>query len=136
MIRQRFELPKYGWTVYAYYVVTKPNAEEILENLVGIGCAGENLHNAYVNLTTGALNSGLTYSNSGRRETVMVFADTSCAKQFQQSYQHEIGHLKDHITQAFGISPHGEELQYIGDDIVDATWEIAKDLLCEHCRNH
>lgn len=136
MIRQRFELPKYGWTVYAYYVVTKPNAEEILENLVGIGCAGENLHNAYVNLTMGALNSGLTYSNSGRRETVMVFADTSCAKQFQQSYQHEIGHLKDHITQVFGISPHGEELQYIGDDIVNATWEIAKDLLCEHCRNH
>lgn len=136
MIRQRFELPRYDWLVYAYYVVTKPNAEEILENLVGIGCVGEDLHDAYVNLTTGALNSGLTYSNSGRRETVMVFADTSCAKQFQQSYQHEIGHLKDHIMQAFGISPHGEELQYIGDDIVDATWEVAQGLLCDCCRGH
>lgn len=136
MIRQRFTLPKYDWRVYAYYVVTKLNADEILDALVGIGCYGEHLEGAYNNLTSGKLDTGLTYSNSSTRETVIVFAKTSSAKEFQQSYQHEVGHLKDHITQAYGISPHGEELQYIGDDIVEATWDIAKDLLCEHCRKH
>lgn len=136
MIRQKFTLPHYHWTVYAYYVVTKPNADEILDTLVNIGCTGLNLERAYKNLTSGNLDTGLTYSNSDTRETVMVFAKTSCAKEFQQSYQHEVGHLKDHIAQTFGIDPHGEELQYIGDDIVEATWNIAKDLLCDHCKRH
>lgn len=136
MIRQKFKLPHYRWTVYAYYVVTKLNADEILDALVGIGCHGEHLEGAYNNLTSGKLDTGLTYSNSDTLETVIVFAKTSSAKEFQQSYKHETGHLQMHIAQTFGIDPYGEEIQYIGDDIVDATWDIAKDLLCEHCRNH
>lgn len=134
MIRQRFRLPKYDWVVYAYYVVTHPDAEEILDTLEHIGCDGEDLAQAHDNLTSGRCDTGLTYSNSRSRETVMVFAKTSCAREFQQSYQHEIGHLKNHIAQTFGISPHGEEIQYIGDEIVEATWEIAKKLMCDCCR--
>lgn len=134
MIHQRFELPNYAWLCHAYYVVTKPNAHEIVSMLERIGCNGEDLEQAYDNLTSGKYDTGLTYSNGRRRETVMVFAKTSNAKQFQQSYQHEIGHMKDHIAQYFGISPHGEEIQYIGDEIVDATWEIARELLCDCCR--
>ena len=136
MIRQIFSIPKYGWRVYTYYVVTKPNADEILEALTNIGCHGKYLEGACQNLMSGKLDTGLTYSNSDTRETVMVFAKTSSAKEFQQSYKHETGHLQTHIAQSFGIDPYGEELQYIGDDIIDATWEIAKDLLCEHCRKH
>lgn len=134
MIRQKFALNSYGWVIYAYYVVTKPNADEILENLVGIGCDGDTLQRAYRNLTSGNLDTGLTYSNIDTRETVMVISATSSAKEFQKSYKHETGHLQSHIAQEFGIDPHGEEIQYIGDDIIDATWNIAKDLLCEHCR--
>lgn len=135
MIRQHFTLPQYSWNVYAYYVVTEPNADEILDTLANIGCGGDNLQRAYSNLMSGNLDTGLTYSNSDTRETVMVFAKTSSAKEFQQSYKHETGHLQDHIAQTFGINPHGEELQYIGDDIVEATWDIAKDLLCDHYKN-
>lgn len=136
MIRQRFALPRYGWSIYAYYVVTRPNADEILDALVGIGCHGEHLEGAYKNLTSGKLDTGLTYTNSDTRETVIVFAKTSSAKEFQQSYKHETGHLQTHIAQTFGIDPYGEEIQYIGDDIVEATWEIAKGLLCDHCRKN
>lgn len=131
MIRQRFALPRYGWSIYAYYVVTIPDADEILDALVGIGCHGEDLQRAYGNLTSGRLDTGLTYSNSDTRETIMVFAKTSSAKEFMQSYKHETGHLQSHIAQTFGIDPHGEEIQYIGDDIVEKTWEVANDLLCK-----
>ncbi len=134
MIRQKFRLPKYDWLVYAYYIVTKPHAEEILDNLIAIGCRGGDLRTAHLNLYSGKLDTGLTYSNKETRETVLVFAKTSCAREFQQSYQHETGHIKDHIAQAFGINPHGEEIQYIGDDIVEATWDIAHELLCDCCR--
>lgn len=94
------------------------------------------MEGAYNNLTSGKLDTGLTYSNSDTRETVIVFAKTSSAKEFQQSYKHETGHLQTHIAQTFGIDPYGEEIQYIGDDIVEATWEIAKGLLCDHCRKN
>ena len=77
MIRQRFTLPKYHWRVYSYYVVTNPNADEILDALVHIGCDVEDLQRAYNNLTSGKLDTGLTYSNSDTQETVMVFAKTS-----------------------------------------------------------
>lgn len=136
MIRQRFELPRYGWSIYAYYVVTRPNADEILDALARIGCGGEDLRRAYENLISGKLDTGLTYSNRDTRETVMVIAKTSSAKEFLQSYKHETGHLQSHIAQTFGIDPHGEELQYIGDDIVEETWEVAKDLLCDRCKKH
>lgn len=131
MIRQKFALPQYGWRVYAYYVVTNPNADEILDALVHIGCGGEDLQRAYNNLTSGNLDTGLTYSNIGSMESVVVFAKTSSAKEFMQSYKHETGHLQSHIAQAYGLNPHGEEIQYIGDDIVEETWEVAKDLLCK-----
>ncbi len=136
MIRQRFRLPEYGWTVCAYYVVTRPHAAEIMSSLFHAGCRGDDLKRAYRSLASGRLDTGLTYSNRDTGETVMVFAKTSCAREFQQSYQHEVGHLKDHIAQARGISPHGEEIQYIGDDIVEATWDIAHGLLCDCCRKH
>lgn len=134
MIRKRFDLPRYGWRCYAYYIVTKPNADEIIDTLEQIGCNGDDLEQAYKNLKSGRCDTGLTYTNSRSRETVIVFAKTSNAKQFQQSYQHEIGHMKDHIAQTFGISPHGEELQYIGDDIVSETWDVAKTLICDCCK--
>jgi len=134
MIRQRFTLPAYGWKCHAYYVVERPHAEEILEHLEELGCSGEDMWNAIDNLMSGKCDTGLTYSNASTRESVMVFAKTTSAMEFQQSYQHETGHLKDHITQAFGISSHGEEIQYIGDEIVARTWDIAKQFLCECCK--
>lgn len=135
MIKQKFRLPKYNWTIYAFYVVTRPNADEIMDALESIGCRGKNLQSAWRNLTSGRLDTGLTYSNEEMGETVVVFAKTSCAREFQQSYQHEIGHAKNHIAKACGISQHGEEIQYIGDDIVEATWGIAHELLCDCCRH-
>ena len=63
MIRQKFHLKSYGWTSHVYYVVTRPNAEEILGALAGIGCGGEDLARAHDNLMSGRLDTGLTYSN-------------------------------------------------------------------------
>mgnify|MGYP001550729438 FL=1 len=46
-----------------------------------------------------------------------------------------MGHLGDHISQTYGLDPHGEEIQYIGDDIVGKMWKVAKKFLCESCRS-
>lgn len=131
MIRQRFELGNHDWDVFVYYAVSTYYVEEIMDRIYNIGCRGEDLQTAYDNLTSGQLNTGLTYSNYESRQTVMVIALTSSAKEFEKSWRHECGHLATHICRAFGISTYGEEIQYLGQDIVDHTWEIAKNFLCE-----
>lgn len=136
MIKHTFRLPNYDWTVKAFYVVTRVQAEEVMNALVSIGCEGSSLRRAWRNLNSGELDTGLTYSNEELHKSVMVFAKTSSAREFQQSYQHEIGHLKDHIASEYGISPHGEEIQYLGDEIIAATWDVAHNLLCDCCKRH
>lgn len=137
MIRQRFILPKYGWTCIAYYAIDTYYTKEILDDMRNIGCDGDMLRIAYENISSGNLNTGVTYSNFGTKETVMVIALTSSSKEFAKSWRHECGHMATHICQALGIDLYGEEIQYIGDDIVEKTWKYAKLLLCEcdYCKN-
>lgn len=131
MIRQRFTLEKYGWDVYTYYAVDTYYVDEIIDNMYSIGCDGGMLRTAYDNMSSGKMNTGVTYSNFRDRKTIMVIAITSSAKEFQKSWRHECGHLAAHICQALNITPYGEEIQYIGDDIVEKMWEYAHTLLCE-----
>lgn len=134
MIRQTFELPKYGWTVRVYYAVTGYYVRDIMENLVDIGCNGEDLDNAYMSLSSGNLDTGLTFSNERKGKTVIVIQLTTSAKEFLKSLRHEVGHLATHIAEAYNINTHGEEIQYIGDDIIDEMWDVARHFLCEECR--
>lgn len=137
MIRQRFVIEKYHWNVSVYYAVDSYYINEIIDNMYSIGCDGEMLRTAYDNMSSGKMNIGVTYSNFRDRKTVMVIAITSSAKEFEKSWRHECGHLATHICQALDITPYGEEIQYIGDDIVEKTWEYAHPLLCEcDCCKH
>ena len=134
MIRQKIYIDKYDWTAYVYYAVDQYYTDEITDLLCEIGCHGDNLLDAAQNLSESKLDSGLTYSNFAMRETVMVIALTSSAKEFAKSWRHEMGHMACHIAQAYGVDPYGEELQYIGDAIVEEMWKVAKNFLCECCR--
>lgn len=130
MIRQCFYIDRYDWTVHAYYSVHGYYTDEIVSLLYETGCDGKDLMRAEDSLTAGKLNTGLTYSNLETHETVMVIASTSTAEEFAKSWRHELGHLGDHIARSYGINPHGEEIQYIGDMLVGATWNVARTFLC------
>ena len=95
---------------------------------------GDSLKRAYRNLTEGRMNTGLTYSDYRRRETVMVISLTSTPEEFQNSWDHEKGHLCRHISKAFGIDPYGEEAQYLSGYVGQKMFPVAKKFLCEHCR--
>lgn len=127
-------MSKYRWNVSVYYAIDSYYIDEIIDNMYSIGCDGDMLRAAYDNMSSDKMNTGVTYSNFRDRKTVMVIAITSSAKEFEKSWRHECGHLATHICQAFDITPYGEEIQYLGQDIVEATWDIAKNFLCEcHC---
>lgn len=136
MIRQTFELPDYNWHVKCYYAVHGYHVSEIINSLKSIGCKSEDLDKAYTSLLSGKMNTGLTYSNKETGETVIVIQLTSTPKEFAKSWRHEIGHLATHIAESCDIDPHGEEIQYIGDNIIEETWDVAHHFLCEHCREN
>lgn len=136
MIRSHFHIDKYDWSVTVFFAVTGIYSDEILSELEGIGCSGETLREAESVVESARLDTGLTYSNNSLRKTVIVIAETSTPKEFAKSWRHEMGHLADHIAMTFGIDPHGEEIQYLGDEIVEQMWKVARDFLCEDCREN
>ena len=137
MIRQQFDISKYDWKVEVYYAVDCYYTDEIMGRLYDIGCRGDDLRTAYENLSAGKPDTGLTYSNCGTRQTVMVIGITSSATQFQNSYDHERKHLEAHIAAALGIDPWGEEICYLSGEIGQLMFEKARLMLCDcDCCKH
>lgn len=134
MIRQVFDIPQYGWSVTVYYAVTGYDVWRIMQELERLGCEGDNLERAYRNLTSGKRNNGITYSNTKERRTLVVIGRTSSAAQFQNSLDHEKGHLGQHISQALGIDPYGEEAEYLAGYVGQRMFEVAKMFICDTCR--
>lgn len=136
MIQQDIYLSAYDWHVHVYYAVTTYWHDRILCALRRAGCRGVELKRASRNLSAGRLDTGLTYSNFGRGETVMVIGLTSSPDEFLNSWLHEMRHLSRHIEQAYQLSPYGEAAAYLAGNIGQRMFPVAKDFLCVHCRNH
>lgn len=134
MIVQRYYIEDYDWAVTAYYAVTRYYIDDIILDLRRIDCDGDFLRQAYRNLKENRLNSGLTYSNYNKRETVKVVALASSAKQFHQALMHEVRHLQSHIATVYGISEKKEGVCYLFDDIVGKIHKVTAPLICECCR--
>lgn len=134
MIVQDFHLKRYKWHVRVYYAVHRYWTGGIVRDLRDAGCSGRQLRTALENLRRGELNTGITYSNFGRRETVMVISLTSTAAEFLNSWMHEMQHLCRHVAAAFGIDPYGEEAAYLAGDVGQRMFPVARRFLCDCCR--
>lgn len=128
------KLPKYDWEITVFYDYVCRYMEDVLDELEYIGCNENTMKRAYSNLAMCSYNNGLTFSSHIDHKTVMVLGRTESAKEFEKTWSHEVGHAKDHISETYGINPHGEEIQYLGDYIIDKMWDTAKIYLCDCCR--
>lgn len=113
MLKQYFVIPKYNWKVYVYYYVTCYYLNEILTKLRSMGCTGKYLEDAYRNMSSCQLNSGITYSNNAQKHSLMVISSTSTPAQFMNSLLHEQYHLIEHIVEKYNINPFSEEAAYL-----------------------
>lgn len=134
MIIQKFYIKKYDWSVTAYYAVSRYYVGQIMDNLERLCTEDDFLESAYRNLCENKLDSGLTYTNFREKESVLVVAIASSAKQFHRALMHEARHLQSHIATAYGIDEKGEEVCYLFDDIVGKIHKVTAPLICECCR--
>lgn len=134
MIRQDIYLKDWDWRCRLYYAIDTYYVDEIIEDLISIGCEGKDLESAKRSLIDGKLNTGLTYTSPENRASIVVIAQTTSADEFQNSYDHEKGHLARQISRTLHLDPYGEEAQYLAGAIGQATFKVAKAFLCDHCR--
>lgn len=120
MIRQRVELHKYGWLVDIFYDVRPKNADEILDELWGLGCEQRHLYKAERLLRSGRANEGLTYSNPHERRSVIAIGHVTSPLELANSLLHECDHLQVAILKADGLRTDGEDAAYLMGDITEA----------------
>lgn len=80
------------------------------------------------------MNIGLTFSSFSHRYSVVVLGITSSADEFQNTFDHEKGHLAMHIAKSLHIDLQGEEFQYLTGEIGQKMFKVAKRFLCDYCR--
>lgn len=134
MIKQNIYLRNWDWYATVFYAVDTYYLDDILGELEEIGCSDNKLNDIEVSLATEQYNMGLTYSNLKGRCSVVVIGLTSSPAEFQNTFDHEKGHLAMHICETDNIDPFSEEYQYLTGEIGQAMFPIAKNFLCEHCR--
>lgn len=122
--------------MHIYYAVTCYRTNAIMAALKSIGCPDSIIRMSKENLSSCKLDTGLTYSNTDRRETVMVIGIASSSAEFLNSFEHEKKHLEAHIANAYNIPPYGEEIAYLAGDIAQM---LAKDIQmficnCDCCK--
>jgi hypothetical protein len=118
-----------------FYAVDTYYTDQILDELEYIGCSQNELARAEYALRSGYYNTGLTYTNTKNRYSVIVIGLTTTAEEFQNTFDHEKGHLAMHIGEYLKIDIFGEEFQYLTGAIGQKMFKIAKRFMCDHCRS-
>ncbi len=79
----------------------------------------------------GGMDGGLTYTNNGRRVTLMVISRTCSPEEFWDTIDHEKGHAVQHISSALDMDAHGEEKQYLAGELARKMYPIARRFICD-----
>ncbi|MBQ7280556.1 MAG: hypothetical protein IJR13_07545 [Bacteroidales bacterium] len=135
MIRQSEYIPELDWEVTIYYDSERKHADEILRTLEDVGCDDETYFRAEESLLRGDRNSGLTYTNDKKRESVIVLSKTTTREEFANTWFHELIHCAIHIAMATGLDLQGETMAYIGGDLAMAMHPVAARLMCPTCND-
>ena len=134
MIIQEFTLDRYEWFVRVYYLIDKFPKDEILSDLMELGCGEDEALDTVDTLEGGGLNAGSINSNIYRRKSIIVIGMADSTDEFYDTFDHEKGHLAMHISIADDIDPFSEEYQYLAGEIGKRMFKAAKELFCEECR--
>lgn len=97
MIVQVEHITHLDWTVYILHKVSCKDNNAIINYLQYIDCPSYLINEALTNLKTCNLNSGLTYSNVSKRESIVVISNTTSIGEYVNTITHELHHLTSQI---------------------------------------
>lgn len=118
---------EYNWKITVLYETTCNNIDYIIETLEDIQCPKYYINRALDNLEECKLNSGLTYSNSKLKSSVIIITKTSSFAQLINTISHEYFHLICHISQDLNIKDE-EELANLNGNLNMRSYKIVEKL--------
>ena len=118
---------EYNWKITVLYETTCNNIDYIIETLEDIQCPKYYINRALDNLEECKLNSGLTYSNSKLKSSVIIITKTSSFAQLINTISHEYFHLICHISQILNIKDE-EELANLNGNLNMRSYKIVEKL--------
>lgn len=118
---------EYNWKITVLYETTCNNIDYIIETLEGIQCPKYYINRALDNLEECKLNSGLTYSNSKLKSSIIIITKTSSFAQLINTISHEYFHLICHISQVLNIKDE-EELANLNGNLNMRSYKIVEKL--------
>lgn len=136
MITQLVYLKDYDWLIKVFYEVSYEDADIILKELDDVDCESQFYYNAAEMLDQDEVDTAFTYTNSYMRVTFIVMMQSSCADEFQNTFDHEKGHAAQHIGAELHLDYEGEEIQYLQGEIGREMFKVAKQFMCDHCRTN
>jgi len=125
MIIDKFSI--YNWKVTILYETTCDDIDFIIETLKEINCPKYYINRALDNLEECKLNSGLTYSNSRLKSSVIIINKTSSFSQLINTISHEYYHLICHISDILEIEDE-EELANLNGNLNMRSYNIVENL--------
>lgn len=126
MIRRKIYLEQYRWSVKCFIGYTIDDTDEICCSLEEIGCNGYSLEAACRHLSLASDERGLTYSNVGKRESVVAVGASDNKGSLVNTIGHELLHVVAHICDNDGIEMHSEQSCYIMGELCEQIYESIK----------
>ena len=125
MIIDKFSV--YNWRITILYETTCDDIDFIIETLMEINCPKRYINKALDNLEECKLNSGLTYSNTRLKSSVIIINKTSSFSQLLNTIAHEYFHLICHISDVLEIKDE-EKLANLNGNLNMRSYNIIEDL--------
>lgn len=120
MIEQNMNIREIGWDLRIFYCPkTSSQRSIVLQCLYDAGCTGRNFRRAVTLLSSGALNTGLIFSNKSERKSIIVVGHSSNVGEFINTLTHEINHFIEHVMEALHITPGTEDEAYFTGELYE-----------------
>lgn len=120
MIEQKLHIKEIGWNLRIFYCPkTSSQRSIVLKCLYNAGCTGRNFRRAMALLDSGAVNTGLTYSNKRERKTIIVIGCSSDIAEFVNTLTHEVNHFIEHVMEALHITDGTEDEAYFTGELYE-----------------
>lgn len=132
MIKAKVYLKEYDWTIYAHFAVTRNNADEIFNKLIQYGSRYNEALDACAIIENNKPNCGITYSNHILKTTILVISKTTSAKEFVDTFVHELSHIQNHIIKTYHLDNNSEQVCYMIGDIAKQLYTKCSRLFCNN----
>lgn len=126
MIQQNLHIEEIGWNLRIFYCPkTTSQRSVVLQCLYNAGCTGRNFRRAMTLLGSGAVNTGLIFSNKSERNTIIVVGRSSDIAEFVNTLTHEINHFIEHVMEALHIQSGTEDEAYFTGELFELLYRDA-----------